>query len=358
MNQQLEESERLIADFGKRNTELEGEVGVLRSQVQGKDGGAKAGAGSRTDFKLRWREGEKAPCEMCRYSDAVVHNGTVYCKYDANNKVYAYHIPSTRWFLTPDIPYAGFALAVIDGLPTTVGGFGRYDLKTTNKLLSLTGEGSGRRWTEKFPPMPTKRCGVSALCTGITLTVAGGYGNNLQTLKTVEMLNTETREWHTAADLPQPLTYSSIALCGDLVYLLGGDNKEREVTTSVYSCSLSSLLSSTGPKSLEGHLVSTLTRSSKGSPWNRVADLPVRRSTAVSLYGRLLAVGGKDSKGEPTTAVHMYQPTTNSWEVISHMTTPRSLCLSAVLPDNQLMLVGGWTTASNRCHSLEFGMVV
>ena len=82
MNQQLEESERLIADFGKQNTELEEELRVMRSQVQGKDGGAKAGAVSRTDFKLRWREGEKAPCGMGRYCDAVVHNGSVYCKYD------------------------------------------------------------------------------------------------------------------------------------------------------------------------------------------------------------------------------------------------------------------------------------
>jgi hypothetical protein len=29
-------------------------------------------------------------------------------------------------------------------------------LCTTNQLFSLTGEGSGRRWTEEFPPMPTK----------------------------------------------------------------------------------------------------------------------------------------------------------------------------------------------------------
>ena len=45
VNQQLEESERLIANFGKRNTELEEELRVLRSQVQGKDS---AGAMNRT----------------------------------------------------------------------------------------------------------------------------------------------------------------------------------------------------------------------------------------------------------------------------------------------------------------------
>ena len=358
VNQQLEESEQLVADFGKRNTELEEELRVLRSQVQErKDGGAKAGAVSRTDFKQRWREGEKAPCEMIRYCDAVVHNGTVYCRYDTNKEVYAYLISSSSWSLTPDILYKGFALAVIDGLLTTVGGYGGGG-ENTNKLLSLTGEGSGRKWTEKFPPMPTKRFSVSALCTGTTLIVAGGSGdkNKNQVLKTVEVLNTETGEWHIAADLPQPLVLSSITLCGDLVYLLGGYNKDKEATNSVHSCSLTSLLSSTGSKLLGRRLANTLTRSSKGIPWNRVAELPVKRSTAVSIHGRLLAIGGRDLKCEPTTAIHMYHPTTNAWKIISHMTTPRSRCLSAVLPDNQLMVVGGSTTGGKYCDSVEFGV--
>ena len=356
VNQQLKESEKLIADFGQRNIELEEELRVLRSQVQGKDGRAKAGAVSRTDFKLRWREGEKAPCVTNRFSDAVVHNATVYCRYDADCKVRAYHISSSSWSLISDTPCKGFALAVIDGLLTTVGGYGYIHGENTNKLFSLTGKGSGRRWTEKFPPMPTKRFSVSALCAGTTLIAAGGWGHGdkNEALKTVEVLNTETGEWHTAADLPQPLSIASIALCGDLVYLLGGVDKNDTATNSVYSCSLTSLLGST---SLGKRLVSTLTRSSKGSPWNRVADLPVARSTAVSLHGRLLAIGGENSEDVPITAVHMYQPTTNSWKLISHMTTPRTRSLSAVLPDNQLMVVGGLTTGYKECDSVEFGIV-
>ena len=241
---------------------------------------------------------------MSRCCDVVVHNGSAYFRvYDSRDKVYAYHVSSSSWSLTPDVPYIGFALAAIDGLLTTVGG---YDLKNTNKLLSLTGEGRARRWIEKFPPMPTERYSVSALCTRTTLIAAGGRGHG-GVLKKVEVLNTETRQWHTAANLPQPLIIASITLCGDLVYLLGGYNKERVATNSVYSCSLTSL-SSTGSNSLGRRLVG---RSSKASPWNRVADLPVKCSTAVSLHGRLLAIGGKDSKGKPTTAVHMYQPNTS-----------------------------------------------
>ena len=285
VNQQLEESKRLIADFDKRITKLSK---VMRSQMHDKDGGGKAGVVDRPTIKLRWKRGAKAPC---RYHEAVVHNHTVYCKYNSLSSIYSYHIPSSNWSLIPNCPNrGGFGLVVIDGLLT------------------------------------------------------------------VEVLNIETRQWHTAPDLPEPVSEPSLALCGDLVYLLGGFNERYAGINSVYSCSLSSLLSPPGSKSLGGRLMSTRAPTRFWtSMWNRV---PLTGSTTVSLHGRLLAIGGMDSQYMRSTAVHMYQPTTNSWELISHMTTPRYLCLAAVLPDNQLMVVGGYTAGGKGCDSVEFGTVI
>ena len=297
---------------------------------------------------------------MVRYCDAVVDNSTVYYKNDGDSNIYAYHILSSNWSTIPDCPLRdGYAIAFIEGLLTTVGGYGD-DLMDTNKLFSLTGDGNYKKWTEKFPPMPTKRYYAAALCPGTALIVAGGCKNDFQKLKTVEVLNTKSRQWHTAPDLPKLLPQSSLTPCGDLVYLLGGVKKIDNGTHSVYSCLLDSLLLSAGSKSLAG-LVSTLTRSKKASIWNRVADLPVHVTlfTSVTLHGQLLAIGGKDSYYyQPTTAVHMYQPTANSWEVINHMTTPRYRCSAAVLPDNQLMVVGGRISDSRKCDSVEFGRLI
>ena len=61
----------------------------------------------------------------------------------------------------------------------------------------------------------------------------------------------------------------------------------------------------------------------------------------MSIHGQLLLIGGEGSDEKPTTAVHMYNPTTDSWEVISHMGTPRLQCIAAVLPNNQLIVAGG-----------------
>ena len=88
--------------------------------------------------------------------------------------------------------------------------------------------------------------------------------------------------------------------------------------------------------------------------WHRVADLPVCKSSCATLCGQLLAVGGCDESLEhPTTAIHQYDPATNSWEVISHMPTARYDTLVAVLPGNKLMVVGGYVDGCTLTDKVE-----
>ena len=61
--------------------------------------------------------------------------------------------------------------------------------------------------------------------------------------------------------------------------------------------------------------------------------------------------------GKCSTAVHMYNSTTNSWEIISHMTTGRCDCFTAVLPDNRLMVVGGRTDGGSLTDVVELASV-
>ena len=89
----------------------------------------------------------------------------------------------------------------------------------------------------------------------------------------------------------------------------------------------------------------------------QLADTPVTLSICTSLHGRLLAVGGTDSYDKGTTAIHMYNTTTNSWEVIGHMATPRRQCPVALFPHNQLMLVGGFTPG-DETNSVEIASII
>ena len=174
-------------------------------------------------------------------------------------------------------------------------------------------------------------------------------------LSTVEVMDTETRQWSTAADLPRRMSYVSATVCGDRLYMLGGAEGDYYVK-SVYTCSVSALLQSCVPSSLEAEFHRT-SLEDKARVWRQVADLPVTQSACEYFHGRLLAVGGmKFESGKDTTAVYIYNFTTNSWEIISHIKTGRHLCFTAVLPNNQLMIVGG-VIRYNYTDSIELATV-
>ena len=350
VNQQLEASEQVVAQFKRRLAELEQQFSQREQQ--------KMKASSRgkelTSFKLTWREGKRAPCRMYRYCNTVSDGNTVYVMKSSTGNIYSYDVTSDSWSQLPDCVYRDGSIAVINGCLTTVGGYSYPN--RSNELLSLTGKGNGRRWTQQFPPMPTKRKLTSSLCTGTALIVTGGFGEGGRGLSTVEVMDTETHQWSTATDLPQPIYRASGTVCGDQLYNMLGVVEHGLYIKSVYTCSVSALLQSCVPSSLEAKLQRT-SLEDKAGVWRQVADVPVIQSTCESFHGRLLAVGGMMESGKDTTAVYMYNSTTNSWEIISHMTTHRRLCFTAVLPDNRLMVVGGYNKQVSTTDSVELATV-
>ena len=345
VNQQLQEAEQVVAQFERRVAELE----QLLSQRDQQNPEASSRGKELASIKLKWREGKRAPCRMYRLCDAIVDGNTVYVKDGVAVKIYSYDATTDSWSQLPDCVNQHGSITVINGQLTTVGGV------ESKELFSLTGEGSSRRWTKEYPPMPTKRWAATSLCTGATLIVAGGRGEGGRLLSAVEVMNTENHQWSTAANLPQRMYYASAIVCGNHIYMLGGVDK-RTSTKSVYTCSVSALLQSCVPSSLEAKLERT-SLSDKASVWRQVADLPVTRSTCESFHGRLLAIGGRDDSRKATTAVYEYSSSSNSWEVISHMTTGRYDCFTAVLPNNQLMVVGGVTAPSTYTDTIELASV-
>ena len=191
-----------------------------------------------------------------------------------------------------------------------------------------------KKWVEHFPPMPTKRYNTAAVTTKQHLIVAGGRSGLLNhlVLNTVEVMDIQTLVWSTAASLPHPYSRASATICGDHLYMLGGCDEDRW-TKSVLTCSLTKLLQS-------------CSETLSDPVWCRITDVPVYHSTCAAVNGELVAVGGLDEENKSTSAVHKYNPTTNSWDLVSNMSTARYDCLVAVLPTNKLMVVGG------RLHSI------
>ena len=352
LRQQLQSSEQVAAEFQqnllnreKMNQDLQRQVQELQQQLRQRggqrreEGGSSGAAASGSSIKLRWRDGGRALCKMYGEVSAVDGN-VVYYRPGGSTSVIAYNSTNNKWSELPECLNSGFSLAVVNSLLTAIGGR-TSNREVTNSLFSL----NDNKWTKQFPTMPTKRWLTAVVCSGKSLLVAGGVGEGNKKLSTVEVMDTETLQWSTASSLPHPLYCASATLRGDQVYMLGGWDHNDKQSKSVFTCSLAVLLLSCQSQSL-GVQLKTLSLASGPKVWRQLADTPVTFSTCTSLHRQLLAVGGNDSDGKYTTAIHMYTTTTNSWEVISHMTTPRYRCLVAVLPHNELMVVGGYTPGS------------
>ena len=274
-----------------------------------------------------------------RRGAAVFHGKMAYFNSAGSTRVYCYDTQGQLWRNLPDCHSMESALVMAEGKLTTVGGW--RDGGATDSLASLTWQGRYSTWVELFPRMPTPRYFLATVCRGRKLIAAGGYDGHRR-LNTVEILDTDLQQWSSVASLPHPLEWASITVCGDLLYLLGGYDQNGYPTLSVLTSSITDIL----------HYQQET--ANQPAVWHQTAHSPYYGSTAVSVGGELLAIGGCDEDMKDISAVVAYDPTSNSWQDMRHMNTPRSWPLVVALLSNELIVCGGFGGESK----LEIGNVV
>ena len=232
-----------------------------------------------------------------------------------STSVYTYEWKREKYKQLTLYPHENSGLVIIDGKLTAVGGYGGSH--HTNKLLTLR----QREWVEEYPPMNTARYSPAVVSTsdGEYLIVIGGVGGRWTA--TVELFQVKSRRWYKLADLPQPLTFPSATICGDQLNVIGDD-------ANGYSCSLQALPSSDQP------ITSPLTLS-----WKPLPPLPMTDSTAATLCGQLVVIGGRRGDGSPVNSIH--QLVDGQWVEIGYMATDRSECLVVSPSPDKIIIVGG-----------------
>ena len=252
---------------------------------------------------------------------ATTDGGFAYFTPRGFTSVYQYEYSTEKWEKLPARLYRDSGLVVIDRELTAVGGQAGF-YRRTNELYTLR----QREWVEKYPPMNTARSSPAVVNTsdGKHLIVIGGLGGGRWTA-TVELFQVKSRRWHQLTDLPQPLTLPSATICGDQLNVIGED-------ANGYSCSLSSLPSRDQP------ITSPLTLS-----WKPLPHLPVGYSTAATLCGQLVLIGGRQGGyqvGSPVNSIH--QLVGGEWVKIGSMAGGRYYCLVVSPSPDKIIIVGGW----------------
>ena len=294
------------------------------------------------ELTLKWRKGPKAPAVMLRGSSTIIGE-TVYVNPSFSRDIYAFHCNTTQWSTLPQCPCIDSTLTSINSMLTTVGGKDTtsfwYKTVFTNKVTTHR----DHKWVELYPPMPTERCWATVLSTATHVAVMGGLKTSgwisNYSLDITEVMDMRTKQWSTASPLPYRISLASTTLCGEILYLMGGDTRY-----SILSCRFSDLVQSTqstSPSTQKRPSSSTVATHSK--LWHNIPDLPVWRSTCVTVQGKVLAIGGIDKQMKRTTSIYELNTDNNEWSHKGHMNIARSDCLATALPDNNILVVGGCT---------------
>ena len=302
--------------------------------------------GKKTALELSWRKGPKAPTAMTRGSSTIIGN-TAYFNPHNSQDVYAFHCNTSQWSTLPQCPYRDSTLTSINRKLTTIGGMNPFTC--TNKVFTHRDQ----KWVELYPPMPTERDEAAVLSTITHVVVMGGASWGWF-INTTEILNIETKQWSTASPLPYKIYKATTTLCGETLYLMGGYTDSND-NHSVISCQLRDLLEQSTLSIQRQPSSSTATHS---KVWQNIPDLPVWTSACATIQGHVLAIGGEDKQGKSSSVIYRYVQQKNEWTVVNNnMMIARSKCLTTVLPDNNLLVVGGYND-SERTDETEISTVV
>ena len=267
-------------------------------------------------LKLQWEIQNSAPDEMSRGS-SVADDNIIYCISHDLHTVYQYEVDTDMWKEHSQCPYEGTGLAIIKNLLTAVGG--KEISGKTNKLLTWR----DREWEEIFPPMNTARSAHAVVSSDHYIIAVGGDDDEMS----VELFIITTNTWSIVTSLPRPLCRITATLSCNTLYAMDGDGRAFSISMSHWTKNTSRKPSSPHPT------------------WQPLPhDAPVRGSTVTTVCDEVVAVGGVRDDGTATGDV--YQLCQREWLRIGCMDIARYHPIVAVLPEDRIVVVGGWFASS------------
>ena len=328
LNEQVESGKETTAALKHTIAERDSKLALLNEMIASQPKGghtAQATPNVKEQVSMSWELLPVTHLSFAKLVSAVVRNKAYFV---SGSSIWEFTHTCNQWIQLLEPPACRFSLVSVENELTIVGGYvenllGKY--KDSNKLYSYTDE----KWVEKYPPMPTKRYACTAVYISHALIVVGGLSDGADgedtELTTVEILSILSKQWSSVSSLPYPVSWPSVSIGGGHIYV--HDTFVPSEEHSVLRCSLLSL-SMSAPTSVATAVI-----------WERIASLPVRGSTLVSVGDHLLAVGG--SAVGDTKFIRQYNPNTDSWQIVSQMQVARFECAVALLPNNKLLVMGG-----------------
>ena len=283
-------------------------------------------------MNVKWKNGAQAPEN--RYGHAALClNGMIYVgggmnKIESSYTIDCFDVINDSWIPSIDTPYCFFSMTVLNNKLILVGGYNK-NTQATKEILAMD---AGQ--LKLFTTMITARACATAAGHQEMLIISGGIDKNLNKLTTTVLFDSKNQQWYNCNDLPEPYCSLKSVIVDDMLYMLGGINKDGSYSSAVFAAPLNTLL--------EHQL-----------KWYTLQDTPWWCCTPVSVNNtHLLIVGG--NKDTYTSDVYKFNKIIQHWESIGHVPIP--LHSSAVVSTaNKVTVIGGRISNRNITNAVWIG---
>ena len=262
------------------------------------------------------------------YADAE-YNSCMVMKFD---------LQQDEWTTLPQYSARWFAMTSLYNQLLLVGGCDPNTWKSTNQIAALDLE--SERWTQQYPPMSTARHSSTAACFNNHIIVAGGWDDYRRT-NSVEALNLGSRRWYNAKSLPCPRSELKSVVVENTLYLMGGWDQAGS-TKVVHKVDLNELISN------------AVNYKDTDILWQTTKEGWFKHSTPLTIEGFLLAVGGEDNFGGPSSSIHCYYPDNEIWWKVGDLPFPLYYCSCSVIPSGEVMVAGGRASHGNHLDTVSY----
>ncbi|UQN09750.1 NPCBM/NEW2 domain-containing protein [Deinococcus sp. QL22] len=247
-------------------------------------------------------------------------------------------------------------------------------------------------WTQKADALKAVSEAQGAAVNG-KLYIFGGFDSNLQTNSRVQAYDPATNTWSSARYIPEPITHGAVAVDGQTIYVAGGfvGNHPGPQTAHVWKYDVSTDTWSAGPNLPGARGGGALVRLGRtlhffggterdvtngdlyrrdspehwvlqldgGTAWTAAAPLPNPRNhlAGAVLNGKIYALGGQhlgDEYGGNQSAVHMYDPATNTWTARASLPLAIGhINASTVVMNGRIVVISGVTQNSAEVSNIS-----
>ena len=274
---------------------------------------------------INWYQGTDLPTESTGGQIATLGSQIAYgggtCEY-----IYCYNDKDKKWDALPPPPVKLFGLGLVnDSSIVAVGGKMKDSNRATNALHVFNPHGTNDeesvsilQWSkEKFPPMPTTRYSSTIVNIGLGLLVLGGCVDDQSETNAVEMLMTETLQWHTTDPLPIACHSVSVTI-GNKFYVVGG-YKESSALNRAFCASLEDFFTNADPPlEIDDDGFSPSRDTQLQSAWQELPNTPTYNPAACTLADSLIIVGESD-KTPNKYVLLTFSEFANSWVYITDL---------------------------------------